>query len=92
MKDEFVDGLLMDCARNSKGRSEVRRKGRSWQMWAGKRVIIIHFFWQLRDMAGEFGIYDAATVQRMQPAGFLWLDTLRSREGLTSLETPKDWL
>ena len=50
------------------------------------------FFLQLRDVAGEFGIYDAATVQRMQPAGFLWLDTLRSREGLTSLETPSDWL
>lgn len=37
-------------------------------------------FWQLKDVAREFGMDDTAIIQRMQPAEFLWLKTLRSRE------------
>ena len=46
---------------------------------AGKRVIVNHF-WQLKDVAGEFWMNDAAIMQQTQLAEFLWLVTLQSRK------------
>ena len=45
----------------------------------GKRVFVNHF-WQLKDVAGEFWMNDAAIMQQTQLAEFLWLVTLQSRK------------
>ena len=43
------------------------------------RVFVNHF-WQLKDVAGEFWMNDAAIMQQTQLAELLWLVTLQSRK------------
>ena len=42
--------------------------------------IFVNHFWQLKDVAGEFWMNDAAIMQQTQLAEFLWLVTLHSRK------------